>query len=160
MHSLSRRRFLQVIAATSVSGLATLRASAADDGTIRRWDGEALGADASISLFGLEPDRAEPLLRACRDEIVRLEAVFSLYRETSALTRLNAHGFLADPPMELTDLLDTCRSVHSIRRFSLFGGSMPRPTAILFRRARRSHPRLQRGLASSASARCRGTAGA
>jgi thiamine biosynthesis lipoprotein len=114
MHSLSRRRFLQVIAATSVSGLATLRASAADDGTIRRWDGEALGADASISLFGLEPDRAEPLLRACRDEIVRLEAVFSLYRETSALTRLNAHGFLADPPMELTDLLDTCRSVFAL----------------------------------------------
>ena len=105
MRSPSRRRFLQIIAATSVSGLAMFRANAAPGSTIQRWDGEALGADASISLAGLEPYLAEDLLRACRDEIVRLEEIFSLYSDTSALSRLNAQGFLADPPMELTELL-------------------------------------------------------
>ena len=53
-------------------------------------------------------------LRACRDEIVRLEEVFSLYSENSALSRLNAHGFLADPPVELTELLDTCRRIFEL----------------------------------------------
>jgi thiamine biosynthesis lipoprotein len=114
MRSLSRRRFLQVIAATSVSGLAMLRAHAARASTFQRWDGEALGADASVSLAGLEPPRAENLLRVCRDEIVRLEGVFSLYRQTSALSRLNTHGSLADPPSELMDLLDTCRQIFEL----------------------------------------------
>ena len=117
MRSLSRRRFLEIIAATSVSGLAMLRAQAApDSGTLQRWDGEALGADASISLAGLEPRVASDLLRTCRDEIVRLEEVFSLYSETSALSRLNARGFLANPPVELTDLLDTCRRIFELSK--------------------------------------------
>ena len=114
MPSLSRRRFLQIIAATSVSGLAMLRVDAALGSTMQRWDGEALGADASISLAGLEPRVAGDLLRACRDEIVRLEEVFSLYNENSALSRLNALGVLADPPVELTELLDTCRRIFEL----------------------------------------------
>src|SRR5687767_4692794 len=114
MRSLSHRRFLQIIAATSVSGLAMVRANAAIGSTLQRWDGEALGADASISLAGLEPRVAEDLLRACRDEIVRLEEVFSLYSENSALSRLNARGFLTDPPMELTELLHTCRRIFEL----------------------------------------------
>ena len=117
MRSLSRRRFLEVIAATSVSGLATLRANAAPSGgSLQRWDGEALGADASISLAGLEPGVASDLLRACRDEIVRLEDVFSLFSENSALSRLNANGSLAGPPEELTALLDTCRQIFELSK--------------------------------------------
>ena len=70
MRSLSRRRFLEVITATSVTGLATLRANAAPSGgSLQRWDGEALGADASISLAGLEPGVASVLLRAFRHVI-------------------------------------------------------------------------------------------
>ena len=114
MRSPSRRRFLQIIAASSVSNLAMLRSNAAVGSTFQRWDGEALGADASISLAGLEPRLVDDLLRACRDEIVRLEEVFSLYSGTSALSRLNAHGSLADPPVELTDLLDACRGIFEL----------------------------------------------
>ena len=114
MRSLSRRRFLEIIAATSVSGLAMLRSTAAAGNTTQRWDGEALGADASISLFGLEPRVAEDLLRTCRDEMRRLEEIFSLYNEASALSRLNARGTLADPPMELTELLDICRQIFEL----------------------------------------------
>jgi len=116
MRSLSRRRFLQIIAATSVSGLAMVRANAAAGNTLQRWDGEALGADASISLAGLEPRLADDLLRACRDEIARLEEVFSLYSENSALSRLNARGFLADPPMELTELLNICGRIFALSK--------------------------------------------
>lgn len=114
MGSPSRRRFLQIIAATSVSGLALLRANTAAGSIVQKWDGEALGADASISISGLEPRVAENLLRACRDEIVRLEEIFSLYSETSALSRLNAQGYLADPPVELSALLDTCRWIFEL----------------------------------------------
>jgi len=118
MRSISRRRFLQVIAATSVSGLAMLRTHrAAASAALQNWEGEALGADASITIAGFEPQRADKVLRACRDEIGRLEDIFSLYRENSALSRLNVDGVLADPPPELTRVLDTCR-----RMFVLSGG--------------------------------------
>jgi FAD:protein FMN transferase len=117
MRSTSRRRFLQIIAATSVSGLATVRAGAATAAAIQSWEGEALGADASIALAGLDPYRAERLLQSCRQEISRLERIFSLYLQNSALSRLNANGALADPPVELIGLLDTCRQV-----FVLSGG--------------------------------------
>lgn len=111
MRSTSRRRFLQIIAATSVSGVITIRAGAATNAAIQSWEGEALGADASITLAGLDPYRAERLLQSCRQEISRLERIFSLYRQNSVLSRLNANGALADPPPELTGLLDTCREI-------------------------------------------------
>ncbi len=111
MRLIPRRRFLQIIAATSMSGLATVRTRPAASAAIQRWEGEALGADASITLAGLEPRRADKVLGACRDEIGRLEDVFSLFKENSALSRLNADGMLADPPAELTGLLDICRQM-------------------------------------------------
>ena len=113
MRSTSRRRFLQILAATSVSGLAALRAGAATS-DFRSWEGEALGADASVTLGGLKPAHAERLLGACRTEIDRLEDVFSLYRETSALSRLNTEGVLANPPAELIDVLDTCWRIFAL----------------------------------------------
>lgn len=88
-----------------------IRATAAAGASIQSWEGEALGADASITLAGLDPYRAQRLLQSCRQEISRLERIFSLYRQNSALSRLNRNGVLADPPPELTALLDTCREV-------------------------------------------------
>jgi len=111
MRSTSRRRFLQIIAATSVSGLGMIRAGAAENAAIQSWEGEALGADVSITLSGLDRYRAERLLRSCRQEIARLERIWSLYRPNSSLSRLNANGALANPPVELTALLDTCRKL-------------------------------------------------
>jgi thiamine biosynthesis lipoprotein len=111
-HATSRRRFLQILAATSTCALADLRANAAAG--VHTWQGEALGADASIALAGLEPRRGDVLLAACRSEISRLEGIFSLYQETSALSRLNAAGVLADPPAELIDILGTCRSLFEL----------------------------------------------
>jgi thiamine biosynthesis lipoprotein len=63
---------------------------------------------ASIRLA--HPDRAaaERLLTACVAEIARLEAIFSLYRADSAISRLNAEGALDAPPLELVELLGRC----------------------------------------------------
>ena len=55
----------------------------------------------------LTPTARQPrqAIAACRDEITRLERIFSLYRADSALSRLNRQGRLDAPPLELVELL-------------------------------------------------------
>lgn len=102
---LSRRRFLSVTA--SVSGLALLPTGTALSSVPEPvvWRGVAMGAMASMTL--VHPDRQVAL--ALRDravaEIDRLEKIFSLYRDDSALVRLNEEGALEAPPLELVELL-------------------------------------------------------
>ena len=45
------------------------------------------------------------MIEACLAEVSRLERIFSLYREDSAVCRLNRDGRLDDPPIELVELL-------------------------------------------------------
>ncbi|RMD63687.1 MAG: FAD:protein FMN transferase, partial [Alphaproteobacteria bacterium] len=71
--------------------------------------GVALGARASITLYDHDATRARALLDRAVAEIARLEAVFSLFRAESALSRLNAAGRLDDPPLDLVRLLDEAR---------------------------------------------------
>lgn len=104
MKLLSRRRFLAIsAAAATIAG----PVRAAD---LYRWEGVALGARASIMLA--HPD-AERIAERARTEIERLEQVFSLYREESALVRLNRDGHLTNPPFELLECLGLCASVHA-----------------------------------------------
>jgi thiamine biosynthesis lipoprotein len=70
----------------------------------------ALGAVASITLDHPDADR---LIGRARAEIARLEDVFSLYRASSALSRLNAGGILEAPPFELLDCLSLAGRVHA-----------------------------------------------
>lgn len=104
MLPLSRRRFILISAAVLAAG----RARAAPP--VRRWTGVALGAPASIILAHPEP---EPIVAAVRDEIARLEAIFSLYRADSAIARLNRDGALGSPPLELVECLGIAAAVHS-----------------------------------------------
>jgi thiamine biosynthesis lipoprotein len=76
---------------------------------VTRWTGIALGARTSITLAHSE---AEHLVAAARDEIARLDGVFSLYRADSALSRLNRDGALDAPPMELVECLGIAGAVH------------------------------------------------
>ncbi|MCD2175151.1 FAD:protein FMN transferase [Rhizobium sp. C4] len=77
-----------------------------------RWSGQALGAHAEIELLGASEAEARPVLAAVEAEIARLEVIFSLYRQDSALARLNRDGALADPPPELLEVLALSRAVH------------------------------------------------
>ena len=101
--TLSRRRFLAISAASFAwagTGYAV---------PLHRWQGTALGARATITLSHPEAGR---ITLAARAEIERLEEIFSLYRRTSALSRLNATGRLDTPPFELLDCLTLAAAAH------------------------------------------------
>lgn len=106
---IGRRRFLRIGAAFAAAAFAPAAFAATP---IRRWTGNALGAHASIELVGAGAAIAEATFAAVEKEILRLEALFSLYRADSALSRLNAAGHLDAPEADFLRLLALARSVH------------------------------------------------
>ncbi len=104
MASLSRRRFLTITAAACAIGPVAAA-------TMTSWRGVALGAGATITLAH---PQAQAILARARDEISRLEDIFSLYRANSALMRLNASGRLGGPPFELLECLSLSDAVHRV----------------------------------------------
>ncbi|MGO4558178.1 FAD:protein FMN transferase [Mesorhizobium sp. 2RAF21] len=106
---ITRRRFIRISGAVAGVSLAALGAGLALPGRasplFHEWRGVALGADASLQLYHPDAAEAERLIADALDEVHRLERVFSLYDNTSALSRLNRDGELADPPQELVELL-------------------------------------------------------
>src|SRR5215469_17042537 len=111
---LSRRRFIRItgIAAglclAEIPGSRRLSASA----LLHRWQGIALGADASLQLYHPDAVEAARLIADALAEVHRLERIFSLYDQSSALCRLNRAGALADPPQELVELLAVSGRIH------------------------------------------------
>ncbi len=104
MTRLNRRRFLAITATALCLTPLAARAEAI------RWRGRALGAEAEITLEHPDGAVARAALADALAEVERLEAVFSLHRD-SALTRLNAQGVLADPPLDLVRALEEAASV-------------------------------------------------
>lgn len=104
MFPLSRRRFLSISAAAVAVG------RPASTAPLYRWQGVALGAEASITLA--HPDAGRIVAEAIA-EIDRLEDIFSLYRMDSALSRLNRQGELAAPPFEFLECLGLCSALHA-----------------------------------------------
>lgn len=96
---LTRRRFLVVAAGLSVG------ASIARAGPAWEWRGSALGGEALVRLQG-ERSAAEAALAAVVSEIKRLEAIFSLQRPDSQISRLNAKGVLSAPALDLVRTLE------------------------------------------------------
>lgn len=99
----TRRRFLAISAAFTVAGPAY---------GATRWRGIAFGAEASITLRGPD-DATEAALKAALAEIERAEALFSLYRDQSWISRLNNVG-RADISHDLADLLTLCDQLHTL----------------------------------------------
>lgn len=115
-HRFTRRRFITVsgaaaglalIPATLLSSSRRVLAAAADDPAqhLRIWRGVALGADAMLQIHHPDAAAADRMIERCLAEVARLERVFSLYMEDSAIRRLNRDGRLADPPLEFVELL-------------------------------------------------------
>ncbi|MGB2201604.1 MAG: FAD:protein FMN transferase [Pseudooceanicola atlanticus] len=101
--TLTRRRFLTITAASLAAGPAQAARST--------WQGRALGADVSITIHGPR-EVAEPALQAARTAIARVEAEFSLFDPTSALSRLNRSGRIARPDPMMLELLQAADGVH------------------------------------------------
>ncbi|MDA5093124.1 FAD:protein FMN transferase [Aliiroseovarius sp. KMU-50] len=105
MTSFNRRRFLAVTAAAS---LLPGGASA----SVARWNWHALGGPVSMQLSGMSDADAQPIFAAVEAELTRLEEIFSLYRTTSEVSRLNRDKRLENPSPELLHVLSLCDSLH------------------------------------------------
>lgn len=100
----NRRRFITVLAVGGVAPLLARATLAAAPATFE-WEGVALGAQARISLQHTDEREAKAAIEACLGEVARLEAIFSIYREDSALSQLNALRRLDAAPADLRELL-------------------------------------------------------
>lgn len=109
-----RRRFITIMAA--FAGLPLLRGTgrAALPAEPVVWHGQALGAPATLVLNHEDPAQARALITRVVAEVRRLEDIFSLYREGSALSQLNRLGALAAPPTELVELLEISGHFHAL----------------------------------------------
>jgi thiamine biosynthesis lipoprotein len=112
----SRRRALTIFAAAAGSAVIGMpfgprpaSALAQEAGDLHRWRGQALGARASLLIHHPDQSEARRIMARALDEIDRLEAIFSLYRDDSALVRLNREGSLEAPPLDLVELLGRAR---------------------------------------------------
>ncbi|MDO5680353.1 MAG: FAD:protein FMN transferase [Pelistega sp.] len=108
MKAISRRRFLSIAAASAGIGLVPAWYRQALAGVAQEpviWQGIALGADAQLRIYHEDKQEAHRLVQRVLDEVTRLERIFSIYQEDSALSRLNAQGYLDQPPKELLQLL-------------------------------------------------------
>lgn len=95
---MNRRRFLAITAASLMPHGA--RASV--------WRGTALGADVSITLQGQGADAA---LADVRQLLRGIEGLFSLYKPSSALCRLNANGRAMTPAPAFLRLMAICGDI-------------------------------------------------
>jgi len=118
MPLLSRRRFIGITAAAAGLQLVPFGRAARAEGQLVTWHGQAMGAVATLQLHHHDRAAAERLVERSLAELRRLEAVFSLYRDDSALAELNRQGFLVAPPPDLVALLNESR-----RFWELTGGA-------------------------------------
>lgn len=109
---MGRRRFITLMAAFAELPLLPATGFAAFSPVT--WHGQALGAPATLVLNHENRAEGEALLRRVVAEVARLEGIFSLFRDGSSLGELNRTGALVAPPGELVELLEMCRTFHTL----------------------------------------------
>ncbi len=110
----TRRRLLTVMGATA--GM-TLLPNVGRTATVLprwTWQGSALGAKAEMTLVHPDEVAAKKLIRLAVDEIERLENIFSLYRDSSDIARLNRSGHLDTPSPDLVTLLSIANHISDL----------------------------------------------
>jgi FAD:protein FMN transferase len=101
----SRRRVLGLVAACGLPLVLDGHGARSGEARLFRWRGRALGAPAQITLAHPDKATARSAIERCVAEVVRLEAVFSLYQGESEISQLNRDGRLADASLDLRLLL-------------------------------------------------------
>jgi len=107
---MTRRRFIRISAAAAGLAVAPIGAVARADTGLVTWHGTLFGAVATLQIHHESRGEAERLVNAAAAEARRLERLFSLYRDDSALVELNRTGVLVDPDAELVELLERSRT--------------------------------------------------
>ncbi|MBR0958808.1 FAD:protein FMN transferase [Bradyrhizobium japonicum] len=105
MQALTRRRFIRISATAAGLGPLSLGRPARAEAAPVTWRGMMLGAVATMEIHDDDRRRAELLISLACAEARRLERLFSLYLDDSALVELNRKGILIDPAAEMVDLL-------------------------------------------------------
>ncbi|RXH23237.1 thiamine biosynthesis protein ApbE [Bradyrhizobium nanningense] len=105
--TLTRRRFIRISAAAASLGALSAGHPVRAEVAPVTWRGTMLGAVATMEIHGEDRSRAERLIALACAEARRLERLFSLYLDESALVALNRTGVLIDPAAEMVDLLST-----------------------------------------------------
>jgi len=107
--TIKRRRVIKLMAAAAATylaapraGLATVRQSRAE---LYSWHAFALGAEVSLQLYHHDAVTAGRIIQGSVKIIRKMEQLFSLYRESSALSKLNREGVLHNPAPEFYDLM-------------------------------------------------------
>ncbi|MCF3639621.1 FAD:protein FMN transferase [Rhizobium sp. TRM95111] len=100
---MKRRRFLFIAAAAAFSGTARAEVTA--------WQSDMLGGTVRVDMRGPQ-GLAQNVAVRIRSTIAEVEAAASLFKTRSTLGRLNAEGYLDDPPSALRDLLRLAGHVH------------------------------------------------
>ena len=109
---ISSRRFITFVAAAA--GLPLLLKAGSSQAKPVRWEGTALGAPASIQLFHPDEAQARAAIAAGLDELRRLEAIFSVYRADSSISKLNREGVLENAPDDFIAMLTRALSLAKI----------------------------------------------
>ncbi|MGX5736494.1 FAD:protein FMN transferase [Bosea thiooxidans] len=112
----SRRRFIGISAAAAGLSLLPLGHKARAEADLVIWQGQVMGAVATLQIHHHDRAAARRLIDRALSEARRLEQVFSLYRDDSALTVLNRQGALVAPPAELVTVLKDCRRYFELTR--------------------------------------------
>ncbi|CAA6604055.1 Membrane-associated lipoprotein [Rhodospirillaceae bacterium LM-1] len=99
----TRRRALTVLAAAA--GVPLFLTAKGAQAKMARWEGTALGAPASISLYHKDEAKAHAAIEAGLAELNRLEGIFSVYRADTTLARLNREGRVENVAPEFIELL-------------------------------------------------------
>src|SRR5688500_16623836 len=107
----TRRRFLEILAATSAAAICPIPPVGAAE-ALHRWQGSTLGADATIALAGVSEREAAELFQLCLKETERLERVLSLHEPGSQISILNQQASLDRPDADFVALLDLSREIH------------------------------------------------
>ncbi|MEP2531563.1 FAD:protein FMN transferase [Shimia sp.] len=105
MTLMNRRRFLTIAAACAAVPAGAMSVETAT------WRGQAMGAGTVMKLAGMSQSQAVPIFEMVEAELRRLEAIFSLYRE-SELVRVNRDGRLTAPSSELLEVLSLVDGLH------------------------------------------------
>lgn len=103
--AISRRRLIRISAAAAGLSLLPAGLAARAEAAPVIWRGTMLGAIATMDIHHENRGEAQRLISVACAEARRLERLFSLYLEDSALVELNRTGILIDPAPEMVDLL-------------------------------------------------------
>ena len=111
---MGRRRTLTILAAAG--SLASIRTGWAVGATPQAytWSGTALGAKASLTLYGVSQSEGKRLLKQVGNELKRLEGIFSLYRTDSVISTLNDDGYVDNPPLDFVRLMSQARAMSEV----------------------------------------------